>query len=103
MKDPTSGEPVYVCQATRLHDATSSLEWWDIRQYIEDYASGSAQDPFLQVAAKPAKDLTLDERRFALQYLFQANPENLIARYPRYRELWDHFRNSGGTPEAAEK
>ena len=34
---------------------------------IQDYVSGGAQDPFLQVASKPAKDLTQEERRFALQ------------------------------------
>ncbi len=70
---------------------------------IQDYVAGTAKDPFLQVAAKPAADLTLDERRFALQYLFQANPVNLIGRYPRYRELWERFRASGDTPERAEK
>jgi alpha-amylase/alpha-mannosidase (GH57 family) len=70
---------------------------------IQDYVSGEAQDPFLQVAAKPAKDLTPEERRFALQYLFQANPVNLIGRYPRYRELWEKFRSSGDSPERAEK
>ena len=70
---------------------------------IQDYVSGTAQDPFLEVAAKPAKDLTLAQRRFGLQYLFQANPQNLIGRYPRYKELWDHFRNAGGTPESADK
>src|ERR1700741_4833831 len=43
---------------------------------IQDYASGEAQDPFLEVASKPAKDLTDKERRFALQYLFQAHPLN---------------------------
>jgi hypothetical protein len=39
--DSASGEPVYVCQATRLPYATTSLEWWDIRQYVEDYTSGN--------------------------------------------------------------
>ncbi len=34
-------EPTYVCQATRLPYATSDLNWWDIRQYIEDYRSGN--------------------------------------------------------------
>ena len=53
--------------------------------------------------AKPARDLTQDERRFALQYLFQANPVNLIGRYPRYRELWEKFRSDGDLPEKAEK
>jgi alpha-amylase/alpha-mannosidase (GH57 family) len=70
---------------------------------IQDYVSGDAQDPFLQVAAKPAKDLTQEERRFALQYLFQANPTNVIGRYPRYHELWEKFRSAGDSPEHAEK
>ena len=34
---------------------------------IQDYVAGTAQDPFLNVAAKPAQDLTLKERHFALQ------------------------------------
>lgn len=34
-------EPIYVCQATRLPYATTDLQWWDIRQYIEDYRSGN--------------------------------------------------------------
>ncbi|HEY1270529.1 MAG TPA: glycoside hydrolase family 57 protein [Terriglobales bacterium] len=70
---------------------------------IQDYVSGAAQDPFLDVAATPARDLNLQQRRFALQYLFQANPVNLIGRYPRYRELWERFRNAGDSPERAEK
>jgi len=70
---------------------------------IQDYADGTAQDPFLRVASKPAKDLSLDERRFALQYLFQANPQNVIGRYPRYRELFERFREHGDHPERAER
>src|SRR3954447_23807493 len=70
---------------------------------IQDYVAGTAQDPFLQVAAKPAAELTPDERRFALQYLFQAHPVNVIGRYPRYHELWDTFRSAGDSPEKALK
>jgi alpha-amylase/alpha-mannosidase (GH57 family) len=70
---------------------------------IQDYVDGTAQDPFLTVAAKPAKDLSPEERRFALQYLFQANPQNLIGRYPRYKELWDRFREHGDHPDRAER
>ena len=70
---------------------------------IQDYVAGTAQDPFLQVAAKSAADLTDEERRFALQYLFQAHPVNVIGRYPRYHELWDTFRSSGDSPERALK
>jgi alpha-amylase/alpha-mannosidase (GH57 family) len=70
---------------------------------IQDYVAGTAHDPFLEVAAKPASDLTREERRFALQYLFQANPANLIGRYPRYRELWERFHSTNDSPERAEK
>jgi len=41
---------------------------------IQEYVSGEAQDPFLQVVAKSGRTDGA-ERRFALQYLFQANPE----------------------------
>ncbi len=70
---------------------------------IQDYVAGSAEDPFLQIAARPARDLTVEERRFALQYLFQANPTNLIGRYPRYHELWERFRSAGDSPEKGER
>jgi alpha-amylase/alpha-mannosidase (GH57 family) len=70
---------------------------------IQDYAAGSAQDAFFRVASCPASDLTQDDRRFALQYLFQANLDHLIRRYPRYAELWDRFQSSGGSAEQAER
>ena len=70
---------------------------------IEDYVAGTAHDPFLALAATPARDLSPPERRAALQYLFQANPVHLIGRYPRYHELWERFRNSGDSPDRAEK
>ena len=69
---------------------------------IQDYVSGQAHDPFLEIVAKPAADLTSSERKFALQYLFQANPVNLIGRYPRYRELWERYRATMDRPEGAE-
>ncbi|PYX95038.1 MAG: glycoside hydrolase, partial [Acidobacteria bacterium] len=47
--------------------------------------------------------MSADERRFALQYLFQANPVNMIGRYPRYLELWERFRATGDSPERADK
>jgi len=62
---------------------------------IQDYVTGLARDPFLEVAARPANELGMEEKRFAVQYFFQANVDNMIGRYPRYRELWEvarHFR-----------
>ena len=70
---------------------------------IQDYVAGTARDPLLNLAAKPARDLSAEERRSALLYLFQANPVHLIGRYPRYQELWERFRGAGNSPERAEK
>ena len=69
---------------------------------IQDYASGQAHDPFFNVVSKPSTELTLADRRFALQYLFQANPVNMIGRYPRYRELWERYRSTCDRPEGAD-
>jgi alpha-amylase/alpha-mannosidase (GH57 family) len=68
---------------------------------IQDYVSGKASDPFLQVASKPASELRPQERRFALSYLFQANPVYMIGRYPRYQELWRRFESAGQDPDKA--
>jgi alpha-amylase/alpha-mannosidase (GH57 family) len=62
---------------------------------IQEYASGAARDPFLDVAARPAAELGEAERRFALGYLFQANPTRVIGRYPRYLELYEMLRGAG--------
>jgi alpha-amylase/alpha-mannosidase (GH57 family) len=70
---------------------------------LQDYVEGTARDPFLDVAAKPAEELTPEEQRFALEYLFQANPTHMIGRYPRYRQLWESFRSAGENPERAAK
>jgi alpha-amylase/alpha-mannosidase (GH57 family) len=66
---------------------------------IQDYVSGQAHDPFFNLVAKPAGDLTPSDRQFALRYLFQANPVNMIGRYPRYRELWERYRATCERPE----
>jgi alpha-amylase/alpha-mannosidase (GH57 family) len=57
---------------------------------IEEYATGAASDPFLDVASIPAEDLTESQRNFMLRYLFQANVEKMIYRYPRFRELYEN-------------
>jgi alpha-amylase/alpha-mannosidase (GH57 family) len=66
---------------------------------IQDYVSGQAHDPFFDVVAKAPRELTPSDRQFALRYLFQANPVNLIGRYPRYRELWERYRATSERPE----
>src|SRR5437016_7437565 len=41
--DPKDGLPQYACQATQLPYASSTLDWWNLSQYIEDYTSGNAR------------------------------------------------------------
>lgn len=62
---------------------------------IEEYASGTASDPFLDVALMDAETATEAQRNFMLRYLFQANVPRMIHRFPRYRELYEmHTRLS---------
>src|SRR5262245_57114392 len=58
---------------------------------LQEYVSGAAADPFLEAASRPAKEMDFGARVFALRYLFQANADHLVARYPRYRELWQEY------------
>jgi alpha-amylase/alpha-mannosidase (GH57 family) len=67
---------------------------------IQDYVTGVARDPFLEVAAKPASELTRAEKEFAIRYLFQANLDRMIGRYPRYRQLWQEI---GSRPDEASR
>ncbi len=60
---------------------------------IQDYVSGGANDPFFEIASHPAYELDFAEKLFVIQYLFQANLDNMIGRYPRYRELWQQYRS----------
>jgi hypothetical protein len=40
--DPKATDgPRYICQATQLPYFTTTLCWWDIRQYLEDFTSGN--------------------------------------------------------------
>ncbi len=61
---------------------------------LDEYARGVAADPFLQVALKPAEDLTDAEHGFLLQNSFHADPQRMIYRYPRYGELYDAWQAS---------
>jgi alpha-amylase/alpha-mannosidase (GH57 family) len=56
---------------------------------VEEYAQGAADDPFLRVALQPAEQLREAEKKFLIQYFFQANVERLIYRFPRYGELYE--------------
>ncbi len=68
---------------------------------LQEYASGMARDPVMEVAFQPADTLSRSHRLSALNWLFQANYDNLIARYPRYKQLHSVFHAAGAAPEKA--
>ena len=60
---------------------------------VEEYAAGTARDPFLELALKPAEELTDAEKEFLLRHSFYSDPTHMIHRYPRYGQLFES-RNS---------
>jgi alpha-amylase/alpha-mannosidase (GH57 family) len=106
-KDLISGE--YKLPWTRMHAlkdyygmARILEEFPDIRQtfnlvpslmvQVAEYAAGTAADPFLQMALKPAESLSDSEREFLLRHSFYSDPHRMIYRYPRYGELFDAWQ-----------
>ncbi len=67
---------------------------------IGEYASGTAIDPFLRLALKPAEELEDGEKEFLLRYLFQAS-QKVIERYPRYAELYQVIQSTRNNPQLA--
>jgi len=57
-------------------------------EQIEDLASGSARDRFLELSLKPADKLTREEKSFILNNFFSINRERVISLFPRYYELY---------------
>ncbi|MGO9272067.1 MAG: glycoside hydrolase [Terriglobia bacterium] len=62
---------------------------------IQDYANDQARESFYDVAFKPAESLTPQDQATLLASAFQINRENLLWRYPRFRELFDRFGSGG--------
>lgn len=68
---------------------------------LEDYASGNAKEAVQDAAFKPANQLNYQDRLFVLQYFFQANLDNVISRFPRYRQLYDRMQANHFVPARA--
>jgi alpha-amylase/alpha-mannosidase (GH57 family) len=56
---------------------------------LEEYASGKFDEPWFTLAFSPAETLTDEDKGELLLRGFQANLDHLIARWPRYKELYD--------------
>ena len=56
---------------------------------IEDYATDNVQEEPYRIAFQPATELTAEERSNLLEFAFHLNRENLLNRFPRFRELFE--------------
>lgn len=102
-RDPTTHR--YILPWTRLH---ALKDYWgmvrvleafpqvhatfnivpSLATQIEEYASGKFEDPWFDVAFKPAGDLTQIDKQEILHRAFQVNHERLLSRWPRFVELF---------------
>ncbi|PZR94821.1 MAG: glycoside hydrolase family 57, partial [Candidatus Chloroheliales bacterium] len=100
-KDPTSG--VYEKPWVRMHSIKDYLDMVTmLQQYpnahvtfnmtpslikqIDDFTQNNDRDKYFVIAAKPAAQLTADDKKFLLQRFFDAN-DKIINRFPRYVAL----------------
>ena len=56
---------------------------------LEDYTQNKAREQAYDIAFKPLDKLTAEEKGILLGFAFQLNRENLLNRYPRFRELYE--------------
>ena len=70
---------------------------------LEEYAKDAASEQDYRIAFKPAEQLTAAEKERLLVFAFQINRENLMNRYPRFRELYEKVRTLGAPSSAARR
>jgi alpha-amylase/alpha-mannosidase (GH57 family) len=63
---------------------------------LEEYASGTFNEPWFTLAFKKAEELTREDKIEMLARGFQVNHERLMTRWSRYVELHDWSRGAGG-------
>ena len=110
-RDPETGR--YVLPWTRLH---ALKDYWGMVKILEDfpnfhatfnvvpslglqleeYASGQFNEPWFELAFRDAEQLTREDKTEILQRAFQVNHERLLARWPRFLELYEWSRPAGG-------
>jgi len=110
-RDPETGR--YVLPWTRLH---ALKDYWgmvkileafpqfhatfnmvpSLCMQLEEYASGQFNEPWFELAFRDAEQLTREEKSEILQRAFQVNHERLLARWPRFLELYEWSRPAGG-------
>jgi alpha-amylase/alpha-mannosidase (GH57 family) len=62
---------------------------------LEEYASGTFNEPWFDLAFSDAEQLTRDDKAEILQRAFQVNHDRLLSRWPRFLELYEWSRQAG--------
>ncbi|HEY4742057.1 MAG TPA: glycoside hydrolase family 57 protein [Candidatus Acidoferrales bacterium] len=116
-RDPTTGR--YIMPWTRLH---ALKDYWgmvkiaeefpgvhmtfnvvpSLGAQIDEYASGKFHEPWFDVVFAPADSLTPEQKLHILERGFQVNHDNLMARWPRYVELYKRVQSGGEKTAAAQ-
>jgi alpha-amylase/alpha-mannosidase (GH57 family) len=110
-RDPETGR--YVLPWTRLH---ALKDYWGMVKVLEEfpnfhatfnvvpslglqleeYASGTFNEPWFELAFRDAEQLSKEDKTEILQRAFQVNHERLLSRWPRFLELFEWSRQAGG-------
>ena len=69
-----------------------------LMKQLDDFVNNGAKDYYWVLAEKPANQLTEEEKTYLLTRFFDANWDNIIYRFPRYKELLN--LRGGTTPDA---
>jgi alpha-amylase/alpha-mannosidase (GH57 family) len=77
----------------KLHQAVNLVP--SLILQLEDYISGTAFDPYLEVSLTPTEQLTQQQREFIIQHFFDANHHTMIDPHPRYSELYSQKQERG--------
>jgi len=110
-RDPETG--LYVLPWTRLHatkDYYGMVKLFEefpafhatfnmvpsLCMQLEEYASGTFNEPWFALASKKTENLTRDDKSELLGRAFQVNHERLMSRWPRFVELFEWSRPAGG-------
>src|SRR5260370_8609794 len=63
---------------------------------LEEYASGTFNEPWFSLAFKNADELTREDKAEIMARAFQLNHERMMSRWPRFVELFEWSRPAGG-------
>ncbi|MGH8002466.1 MAG: glycoside hydrolase, partial [Brasilonema sp.] len=77
----------------RLHQTVNLVP--SLILQLEDYITGTAFDPYLELSLTPTEQLWDQQREFIIEHFFDANHHNLIDPHPRYAQLYNTKQEKG--------